>query len=124
MIVNQKHIFCNNIKPYDIYKLCSANCLTIVLCYAPLVISHECEKDREVLTTSETYPWSFATSIFRNGYSCGIADLGRNHMLYYMEITMRAPYDIYKLCSANCLTIVLCYALYDNVFWKAMKFNN
>jgi hypothetical protein len=31
------------------------------------VISHERGKDREVLTTSETYPWSFGTQIFRNG---------------------------------------------------------
>jgi hypothetical protein len=26
-----------------------------------------CRKDREVLTTSETYPWSFVTQIFHNG---------------------------------------------------------
>jgi hypothetical protein len=31
------------------------------------VISHEWEKDREVLTTSGTYPWSFVTYIFHNG---------------------------------------------------------
>jgi hypothetical protein len=29
-------------------------------------ISHEWGKDRKVLTTSETYPWSFMTQIFRN----------------------------------------------------------
>jgi hypothetical protein len=28
------------------------------------VISHEREKNREVLTTSRTYPWSFMTHIF------------------------------------------------------------
>ena len=32
-----------------------------------LVISHELEKDREVLTTSGTYPWSSVTQIFHNG---------------------------------------------------------
>ena len=31
------------------------------------VISHECGNDREVLTTSGTYPWSFVTQIFHNG---------------------------------------------------------
>jgi hypothetical protein len=28
------------------------------------VISHEWGKDREVFTTSGTYPWSFVTQIF------------------------------------------------------------
>jgi hypothetical protein len=32
-----------------------------------LVISHERGKDREVLTTSGTYPCSFVTQIFHNG---------------------------------------------------------
>jgi hypothetical protein len=31
------------------------------------VISHERGKEREVLTTSGTYPWSFVTHIFHNG---------------------------------------------------------
>jgi len=31
------------------------------------VISHERGKDREVFTTSGTYPWSFLTLIFHNG---------------------------------------------------------
>jgi hypothetical protein len=31
------------------------------------VINHEWGKDREVLTTSGTYPWSFVTQIFHNG---------------------------------------------------------
>ena len=31
------------------------------------VISHEWRKDREVFTTSGTYPWSFVTQIFHNG---------------------------------------------------------
>jgi hypothetical protein len=30
------------------------------------VISHERGKDREVLATSGTYPWSFVTQIFHN----------------------------------------------------------
>jgi len=32
------------------------------------VISHERGKDREVFTTSGTYPWSFATQIFYNDH--------------------------------------------------------
>jgi hypothetical protein len=31
------------------------------------VISHEWGKEREVLTTSGTYPWSFVTQIFHSG---------------------------------------------------------
>ena len=31
------------------------------------VINHKQGKDREVLTTSGTYPWSFVTQIFHNG---------------------------------------------------------
>ena len=31
------------------------------------VISHEQGKEREVLMTSGTYPWSFVTQIFHNG---------------------------------------------------------
>jgi hypothetical protein len=31
------------------------------------VISQERGKDREVLTTSGTYPWSFVTQIFHSG---------------------------------------------------------
>ena len=31
------------------------------------VISHEWGKDRKVLATSGTYPWSFVTQMFRNG---------------------------------------------------------
>jgi hypothetical protein len=42
---------------------------------APLVvsvvlISREWGKDREVFTTSGTYPWSFVTQIFHNGQPC------------------------------------------------------
>jgi len=33
------------------------------------VTSHERGKDREVFTTSGTYPWSFVTQIFHNGQS-------------------------------------------------------
>jgi hypothetical protein len=35
------------------------------------VISHQRGKDREVFTTSGTYPWSFVTLIFHNGQPSG-----------------------------------------------------
>jgi hypothetical protein len=31
------------------------------------LINHERGKDREVLTTSGTYPWSFVTQVFHSG---------------------------------------------------------
>jgi hypothetical protein len=34
------------------------------------MISHEWGNDREVFTTSGTYPWSFVTHIFHNGQPC------------------------------------------------------
>ena len=40
-----------------------------------LVISHEWGKDREVFTTSETYPWSFVTLIFHNSQPSHGGDL-------------------------------------------------
>ena len=49
----------------------SSSCSTSNTCRVNLVrnpvISHERGKDREVLTTSGTYPWSFVTQIFHNG---------------------------------------------------------
>ena len=38
------------------------------------VISYERRNDREVLTTSGTYPWSFVTQIFHNGQPSHGAD--------------------------------------------------
>jgi hypothetical protein len=49
----------------------SSSCSTSVTRHVNLVtnavITHDKGKDREVLTTSVTYPWSFATQIFHNG---------------------------------------------------------
>ena len=45
----------------------SRSCSTSVNLVTNLVISREWGKDREVLTTSGTYPWSFVTQIFHNG---------------------------------------------------------
>ena len=38
------------------------------------VITHERGKDREVFTTSGTYPWSFVTQIFHNGQPSRVGD--------------------------------------------------
>jgi hypothetical protein len=49
----------------------NSSCSTSGTCRVNLVInpviSREWGKDREVLTTSGTYPWSFVTQIFHNG---------------------------------------------------------
>ena len=50
----------------------SSSCSTSDTCRLNLVTnpvkSHEQVKDREVFTTSVTYPWSFVTQIFHNGH--------------------------------------------------------
>ena len=50
-------------------RVCSS-CSTSGTCHVTLitnpVISHEWGNDREVLTTSDTYPWSFMTQIFHS----------------------------------------------------------
>jgi hypothetical protein len=49
----------------------SSSCSTSGTCRINLVtnpvISHEWEKDREVFSTSGTYPWSFVIQIFHSG---------------------------------------------------------
>jgi hypothetical protein len=51
-----------------------SSCSTSGTCRVNLVTnpvtSPECGKDREVFTTSGTYPWSFGTQIFHNGPPC------------------------------------------------------
>ena len=51
------------------YCSSSDTCRRVNLVTNP-VISHECGKDREVLTTSGTYPWSFVTQKFHSGQPC------------------------------------------------------
>jgi hypothetical protein len=46
---------------------CSTSDIRRVNLVTNSVISHEQGKDREVFTTSGTYPWSFVTQIFHNG---------------------------------------------------------
>jgi hypothetical protein len=46
---------------------CSTNGIRGVNLVTNPVISHEWGKDREVFTTSGTYPWSLVTQIFHNG---------------------------------------------------------
>ena len=48
-------------------RSCSTSGTRRVNLVTNMVISHERGKDREVLTTSGTYPWSFVTKIFHNG---------------------------------------------------------
>jgi hypothetical protein len=46
---------------------CSTRDTRRVILVTNPVISHERGKDREVFSTSGTYPWSFVTQIFHNG---------------------------------------------------------
>jgi hypothetical protein len=48
-------------------RSCSTSGTRRVNLVTNMVISHERGKDREVFTTSGTYPWSFVTQIFHNG---------------------------------------------------------
>jgi hypothetical protein len=62
------------------------------------VISHERGKDREVFTTSGTYPWSFVTQIFHNGQP----SRGGSYPLY----TGLLPYMHYSLMAKwGCLSV-------------------
>ena len=45
----------------------TSSCSTSVTRRVNLVTSPMIKHDREVLTTSATYPWSFVTQIFHNG---------------------------------------------------------
>ena len=51
-----------------VHSSCSTSGTCRVNLVTNSVISHEWGKDREVLTTSGTYPWSFVTQIFYNGH--------------------------------------------------------
>ena len=53
---------------------CSTSDIRRVNLVTSPVISHEWRKDREVHTTSGTYPWSFVTQIFHNGQASHVGD--------------------------------------------------
>ena len=53
---------------------CSASGTRRVNLVINLEISHEWGKDRDVFTTSGTYPWSFVTQIFHNGPPSHVGD--------------------------------------------------
>jgi hypothetical protein len=60
------------------------------------VISHEWGKNREVLTKSGTYPWSFVTQIFHNGQPSHLK-------LFHISYSYKVGPSIMNLC---CLTSV------------------
>ena len=55
------------LKSERVSSFCSASGICRVNLATKPMISHERGKDREVCTTSGTYPWSFVTHIFPNG---------------------------------------------------------
>ena len=52
---------------WSVSSSCSTSDTRSVTLVTKPVISHECGKDQEMLTTSGAYPCSFVTQIFRNG---------------------------------------------------------
>jgi hypothetical protein len=75
------------------------------------VISREWGKDREVLTTSGTYPWSFVTQIFHSGQPSHIYSL-------YTEITpdfYRGSY--YSIFNFMCMFCRSLFVLLYFYFW-------
>jgi hypothetical protein len=63
------------------------------------VINHECGKDREVLMTSGTYPWSFVTQIFHSGQPSHGGDRKT-----FEVMTTRNPWFSSFLVSSNPLS--------------------
>ena len=53
--------------PERVNSSCSISDPRRVTQVANPMISHASEKDRIVITTNRTYPWSFLIQIFRNG---------------------------------------------------------
>jgi hypothetical protein len=61
------------------------------------VISHEWGKDREMFTTSEPYPWSSVTQIFRNSQQGHGGRKTFEVMISTMEYIVLSSYDIPEL---------------------------
>ena len=85
----------NNLQLF-IYSSCSTSGTRRVNLVTNPVISHEWGKDREVFTTSGTYPWSFVTQIFHSGQPSHGGDrksddfnLTKNHKLWNIASTER-----------------------------------
>jgi hypothetical protein len=51
-----------------VYSSCSTSGIRRVTLVTNPLISYDLRKDRIVITTSKTYPWSFVTQIFRSGW--------------------------------------------------------
>ena len=65
---------------------CGTRRFNLVTC--PL-ISNEWGKDREVFTTSETYPWSFVTQIFYNGQPKVVCWFWKNRHTFNLQLWWR-----------------------------------
>ena len=66
------------------------------------VISREWGKDREVFTTSGTYPWSFVTQIFHNDQP---SHGGDRQIFEVMTVTLPKVYSRKKSCTLNQISI-------------------
>jgi hypothetical protein len=78
------------------------------------VISHEWWKDREVITTNGTYPWSFVTQIFhkisgnRNSYKSQVRDNVLRRWPYTIASSEERHNNIHKQISNEIKHYSLC----------------
>jgi hypothetical protein len=75
------------------------------------VISHEWGNDREVFTTSWTYPWSFVTQIFHQGQPSHGGDRKPSVSYYCKAIHIVSPSQVssYALYHFNFIYCRACY---------------
>ena len=80
--LHNKHRFSNS---------CSTSCSLVT----ETVINHECRKNRIVITTNGTYPWSFSTPIF-TFIMLYLLRLMHIQVLYTYSTSNRAIRDMYE----------------------------
>ena len=95
------------------------------------VISHEWGKDREVFTTSGTYPWSFVTQILHNGQAANTTiyhtwGMHVNHFITVVVFESRMSYNSIDLYQNEKLSriIYLYYFFYCTCLNIDVKFLN
>ena len=86
-----------------VYNSCSTSGTRRVNLDTNPMISHQWGKDREVLTTSGTYPWSCVTQIFHNGQPSHGGDRKT------LEVILFWWFDSYTICthSMQILTLLI-----------------
>ena len=80
------------------------------------VISHEWGNDREVFTTSWTYPWSFVTQIFHQGQPSHGGDRSPSVSYYCKTIHIVSPSQVSSYTFYH-FNFIYCRACYCYLFW-------